>query len=176
MNHKGMSLIEIIFVLSILCISASLAIPSFAELIQNNRLKSAALQLEQDLRLAKLTANQKKTRVSLCIAKDQYHCVTESTYDWHQGWILFVDSDNTFIPKPENILRYRPAFHSDLQITSSYNIQHGLQFNSGKKFGRSLGTGLTNGYFMLCNRHKKAHKFIINIYGRTRKDSSVQNC
>lgn len=173
---KGMSLIEILIALSIIGISAMLAIPSFSELIQSYRLQSVALQLEQDLRFAKYSANQKKMRVSLCIAKDMLHCVDQASNDWRQGWILFLDPHNNFQPIPENILRFREPIHASVAVMSSYNIQHGIQFNSGKKFGRSLGSGLANGYFIICNKNKIAHKLILNIYGRLRKEKLDNGC
>ena len=170
---RGMSLIEIIIVLSIISIAASLAIPTFSETIQNYRMKSAILALDKDLRFAKYTANQKKTRVAICISENHTSCITTTSNRWHKGWIVFIDSDNNFTPKPENILRQHDAVHPAIKIISSTNIQHGVQFNTGKKPGKSLGSGLANGHFIICHPNQKnAHKLILNIYGRLRKEQS----
>lgn len=176
MMNRGMSLIELIIVLSIIGISVSLAIPTFSELIQNYRFKSAALALEKDLRFAKYTANQKKIRVSVCISNDQTHCIKMPSQQWQQGWIVFLDPNNNFQPLSQNILRYREPLHPKITITSNSNIQHGIQFNIGKKAGKSLGSGLANGHFILCNHNKNAHKLILNIYGRLRKEQPIEGC
>lgn len=176
MMNRGMSLIELMIALSIMGISLSLAIPTFSELIQDYRFKSAALTLEKDLRFAKYTANQKKIRVSICISNNQTHCIQTPSHQWQQGWIVFLDPYNNFQPLPHNILRTRESLHPNITITSNINIQHGIQFNIGKKAGKSLGSGLANGHFILCNHNKNAHKLILNIYGRLHKEPSIKGC
>ncbi|GAA5099806.1 hypothetical protein GCM10023338_13770 [Wohlfahrtiimonas larvae] len=165
-----MTLIELMIVLSIISISALLAIPSFSELFHQYYYKNAALILNKDIRFAKTTANQRKMRVSMCISIDHITCLDEPSMQWHQGWIVFLDPNNNFTPTPNNILRQRPSQHPSVYIYSSYNIQNGVQFNIGKKAGRSLGTGLANGYFMICGQNRNAQKLIINVYGRLRKE------
>lgn len=176
MMNKGMSLFEIIITLLIFAICLSLAIPTFSTTIANYRLKSAIILLENDLRFAKQTANSIKKRVSLCTSTDQKSCSLQPIKDWQHGWLLFIDSDNNFQPTAENILRYRPALRHSIQIISSQNIQHGIQFNSGRKFGRGLGTGLANGYFIICYPNQNSHKIILNIYGRLRHEKINNDC
>ncbi len=175
MTRRGMTLIELMIVLSIIGISIMLTIPSFSELIQNYHYKTAALTLNNDIRFAKSTANQKKIRVAMCISIDQITCITETSTQWHKGWIIFLDPKNNFTPEPKNIIRQREARHSSVKITSSYNIQNGVQFNIGKKIGKSLGSGLPNGYFIICGQNKNAQKLILNVYGRLRKEQ-LSNC
>ncbi len=176
MMNKGISLFEIIIVLAILGISLSLSIPTFSTTLANYRLKSAILILEKDLRFAKNKSNQTKQRVSMCISIDHMNCISDNSYDWHQGWIVFIDSNNSFKPLPSNILKIQEPFHSSIKIMSSRNIQHGVQFNSGRKFGRGLGTGLANGYFIICNQYLNGHKLTLNIYGRLRQEQSNNDC
>lgn len=173
MNH-GMTLIELMIVLSIIGISITLAIPSFSGLIHNYHYKQAILLLNNDIRFAKSMANQKKMRVAMCISTDQITCMTEASTQWHKGWIIFLDPNNNFIPTHQNILRQREARHSSVTINSSYNIQNGVQFNIGKKIGHSLGSGLPNGYFVICGQKDHAHKLILNIYGRLRQEKLSQ--
>ncbi len=165
-----MTLIELMIVLSIIGISIMLAIPSFTELINNYHFKTASLTLNNDLRFAKSTANQKKIRVAMCISSNQITCLSNTSTHWHKGWIIFLDPKNTFIPEPQNIIRQREALHASVTINSSFNIQNGVQFNIGKKIGKSLGSGLPNGYFVICGQKKNAQKLILNIYGRLRKE------
>lgn len=175
--QKGLTLIELIITLSIIALLALITIPSFSSLIQNYRFKSALLQLENDLRFAKFTATQKRARIAMCISLDHLACITEPSNAWQQGWMIFIDDDNNFMPKPQNILRYRLPLHPSITIHSSQNIQHGIQFNAGKKYGKSLGTNLTTGNFIICDTQKNARKFILNIYGRLRKeDIRYQSC
>lgn len=174
--NKGISLFEIIIVLFILCISLSLAIPTFSNTLANYRLKSAILLLEKDLRFAKTKSNQIKQRVSMCISIDQMSCITDNSHEWHKGWIIFIDSANSFKPQHDNILKTREPLHPSIQITSSRNIERGIQFNAGRKFGRGLGTGLANGYFIICNQYLNGHKLTLNIYGRIRQEHYNNDC
>lgn len=173
---KGMSLIELMIILSIITITAFIAIPAFSGLLENYKFKSVVLQLEKDLRFAKYTANQKKTRVSICSVNHLQQCNKTLSNNWHQGWLVFLDPNNNFEPLPHNILRHRTSIARSITIKSSYNIQHGIQFNTGKKAGRGLGTGLANGYFIICGANKNAHKFVLGIYGRLRTESSFNEC
>lgn len=168
--NQGLTLIELMIVLSIIGISITLATPSFSELTHSYHYKQATLLLNNDLRFAKSTANQKKVRVAMCISLDQITCMKEPSFQWHQGWIMFLDPQNNFIPKPNHIIRQRKHLHPSVNIHSSYNIQNGIQFNIGKKSGRSLGSGLPNGHFIICGHNKNAQKLIVNIYGRIRQE------
>ena len=67
MTRRGMTLIELMIVLSIIGISIMLTIPSFSELIQGYHYKTAALTLNNDIRFAKSIANQKRKCVLRCV-------------------------------------------------------------------------------------------------------------
>lgn len=169
--NKGMTLLELMIVLSIIAISIMFTLPTFSELTHSYHYKTASLMLNNDLRYAKLVANRQKLRVSICISIDQLTCLTEPSTHWHQGWIIFLDPKNNFTPEAQNIIRYRQPMHSSVKIYSSFNIQNGVQFNVGQKIGHSLGSGLPNGYFMICGQPKhNAQKLILNVYGRLRKE------
>lgn len=176
MMDKGFSLIETIIALFILSILLVFALPNFFKLIEHYQFKNTVLLLEHDLRFAKSTANQKKLRVSMCIAHSSTKCVTDNSRDWHKGWLLFLDPDNDFTPKPGSILRYRPPINTQIIIISSQNIQHGIQFNIGRKSGRGLGTGLPNGHFIICRPNGLGQQIILNIYGRLRQETLASPC
>ena len=82
-------------------------------------------------------------RVAMCISTDQITCITEPSTQWHKGWIIFLDPKNNFIPEPKNIIRQREARHSSVKIHSDHNIQHGVQFNIGKKDWQKLRLRIT---------------------------------
>lgn len=176
MIDKGFSLIETIIALFILSILLTFALPSFFKLIEHYQFKNTILLLEHDLRFAKSTANQKKLRVSMCIAHSPTECITDNSRDWHKGWLLFLDPNNDFIPKSANILRYRPPINTHIIIISSQNIQQGIQFNTGRKSGRGLGTGLPNGHFIICQPNGLGQQIILNIYGRLRQEPLTSLC
>ena len=74
MKKGGFTLIELIIVIAILGISASIAIPGFSRWLPRYRLKSAASGLYSDLQLARLEAIKRNATCSITYSTgpDQY--------------------------------------------------------------------------------------------------------
>jgi len=87
-RNNGFTLIELIVTISIATILASIAIPSFTELIRSNQLTSGTNELVSSLILARSEALKRNNNVSLCASLDQTTC---SGTDFSTGWIVFVD-------------------------------------------------------------------------------------
>lgn len=96
-NHKknsGFTLIEMMVTVAIVGIFASIALPSFARLIESNRINTATNELVSNLLLARSEALKRRNTVTLCPSTDQQNCSGSS--DFSTGWIVFLDcNDNT---------------------------------------------------------------------------------
>ena len=91
-KHTGFTLIELMVVLAIAAILATLAVPSFRSTIQNNRVATQANELVSTLQLARGEAVKRGLWVTVCISTDQATCTGTN---WASGWIAFVDVNST---------------------------------------------------------------------------------
>ncbi|MCC5794476.1 MAG: GspH/FimT family pseudopilin [Chromatiales bacterium] len=85
----GFTLIELMVALVVAAIIASMAVPGFRDMIQNNRAATQSNELVTAFSLARSEAVKRGARVSVCPTTDQASC-TDNT-DWAVGWMVFVD-------------------------------------------------------------------------------------
>lgn len=76
-DREGFTLVEILIVIAIVGILASLAAPSFSELIKSQRIKSMATDLNSSLTLARSEAIKRNKNVTLSPA---------TVGSWQEGW------------------------------------------------------------------------------------------
>lgn len=85
-GHRGMTLIELIVVVSIVGIIAAIGLPSFRQLIVSQRIKAAASDLHASLTQARSEALKRNTSVSLTPVQGN---------QWSTGWKIVDPSDAT---------------------------------------------------------------------------------
>jgi type II secretion system protein H len=87
-NVRGFSLLELLIVLVIFAIMASIAVPSFQSLRQHQQLTDASNELVAALRLARGEAIMREAEVTLSPATGK---------DWAQGWRIADEDKNTVV-------------------------------------------------------------------------------
>lgn len=90
-TSSGFSLIELMVVVSLIAILASLAAPSFTGLIERYRVESARDNLVTSAQLARVEAIRLGQRV---VMRRKADCPNN---DWSCGWISFPDANNNNI-------------------------------------------------------------------------------
>jgi type IV fimbrial biogenesis protein FimT len=138
-NAQGMTLIELMFTLSLLAILMMLAVPSFSGAIASNRLTTTTNDLYTSLLQAKSEAIKRGKRVTVCVSADGTTC--SNATNWNTGWITFVDATRTSatltsIDAGESIIAITPATDSTILIPSnmpyvSYAADGGTRQMSG---------------------------------------------
>lgn len=88
---SGFTLIELIVTVAIVGILTVAAVPSFIDLMRNNRSAAQANEFLAALNLARSEAAKRGQNVSLCSSIDAATCRTSDPTNWSDGWILFVD-------------------------------------------------------------------------------------
>lgn len=91
----GFTLIELMITLSVAAIVLTLGVPSFREIIQDNRMTTQANEFVATLNYTRSEAVKRGTRVTACKSADFAACSGSGA--WDQGWIVFVDGNNNAI-------------------------------------------------------------------------------
>lgn len=117
----GFTTLELMVVLSIAAILASLAAPNFAPLIESWRVRQAAEQLQSTLFYARSEAIKRGGQVVMQkILNNTNGCTSASgKQDWDCGWIVCHDLDSNAICSADEAVLQRVDTPSRVQITRS---------------------------------------------------------
>ncbi|MBE8215430.1 MAG: prepilin-type N-terminal cleavage/methylation domain-containing protein [Endozoicomonadaceae bacterium] len=122
---KGFTLLELMCVVAISAILFSWVLP----IMENRRvilgLEDRAESLIGFLKMAKITAILKKTRISVC-ALNPNDMTCGSNSDWDNGWQLAFQSDISFVVPVKRFI-LKPLY--SIQTTFSTNSVNAITFN-----------------------------------------------
>jgi type IV fimbrial biogenesis protein FimT len=172
MSGRGFTLVELLVVLAVGASLLAIAVPGYAFLVNASRLTSVTNDLVTTLHLARSEAVKRGMRVTVCKTSSpmlaQPSC--DSTADWHEGWLVFVDGGTRgVIDSGDTLLRVQDRASSETTITAN-NYHHYISYRpSGMS---QASNGLPNGTIHICVAGKR-RDIIINSTGRPRLGSGV---
>jgi type IV fimbrial biogenesis protein FimT len=155
----GLTLPELLIGLAIAVILLLIAVPSFNNVIRNNRLNS---QMGSFVAMLNLTRSEAVTRgkwVRMCASSDGAACTGSP---WQAGWIVFVDKNNDgTLDAGEELIRVAPSLLDGYSLQGSTNVAGTIAF-------RSTGVANATGSFVLClnNQLNLSRAVFVNSAGR----------
>jgi type IV fimbrial biogenesis protein FimT len=123
LQHSGVSLIEVLTVIVIVAILTTLAVPSFRDVTQRNRIASQINSFIADLQFARSEAIKRGVSVTVCPSTSGAAC--SGLNAWHSGWIVFSDVDQSgSVNGSDQVLRRQTGLsNSDtFRVTPAANV------------------------------------------------------
>jgi type IV fimbrial biogenesis protein FimT len=147
-RSNGFTLVELMVTILIVAVLAAIALPSFRNVIQRNRVAAASNDLLASVSYARNTAITRGQLVSMCPSTDGASC-TSAGKDFESGWIVYTypagaASANTAYAAPAVLLRA-----TGTRAGVSINAQQTGVITFGLQGQLRPATGLT---FLTCSR------------------------
>lgn len=145
-EQSGFTLAELLVTVSVAAILSSVAAPSFNGMIQRNRVTVQQNDLLSDIMLARMEAIKRSHSVSMCSANTAGTACSGNNDDWHQGWLIYVNNDNTgfYDSSEDELLR----IHDPLAAGSTLDYTYTTLTFSSRGF---MSSNEVNARFAFCN-------------------------
>lgn len=196
--YRGFSLMELVVVLAIIAIMASIGIPSFNSVIRSTKLATVVNEFIGTLNFARSEAVKRNQRI---VVRKNENCTTKTNIvdcDWEDGWIIFVETtspidgelddvgdDADCVAGRDCILQVHEALPGVYKAKPPKQPVDSMTYtlrgnNNFKNFIAYTPMGLSNtlGRFVLCNNTDKNKATVdganslklvlVNILGRVR--------
>lgn len=116
-KSRGFTLIELMTVVAVAAILATIAAPSFKNFVVGQRVKSAANEFTMAATLARSEAIKRNSRVGLCVSATGTSCATSG--GWEQGWIAYHDANANGVVDTGEMILLRQQAYSNVVLTGS---------------------------------------------------------
>jgi type IV fimbrial biogenesis protein FimT len=158
----GVTLIEMLIVISIIAVLSAVALPALGNLKQAGASRSARSALSVAINQARISAAMRRQQVVVCPSADQNTC--DHDLRWHRGWLVFLDGNrNGEHEGNEEIIALNQAQPSGIAILGSRG-RHRIRYQPD---GTSDGSNLT---LTICDGRgtSTARSLVLNNSGRLR--------
>ena len=162
-KQSGFTLIELLTTVIIIGVVLAIGVPSFREIIQNQRMGTQINELVSDLQYARSEAIKRNSTISTCMRNVAgTACIGGAS--WLGGWLVFNDpNDNGTVDGGEAILKVRGAINS----MTSFDFSGGTRVRyDSQGFARGFAGTLT-----LCDTRgdTKRKGITVSNTGRVRR-------
>lgn len=129
-THSGVTLVELMVTIAVASILLTVAVPSFQDAIQRNRLTSATNNFVVSIHYARTEAIKRGRTITLCKSSSGTSCATGTGTFWENGWIAFVDTDaDGTLDTGETLLRAWPSLPTGYTLRPNNNFANFLRYN-----------------------------------------------
>ena len=159
-NARGFTLYELLIALLLVVLLTGLAIPNFAKIVANGRVRTEVTSLFRAVYLARKESILQRTVVSICPSENGRQC--SATTNWSFGWILFGNADRDEPPRvdPGEVIMQVHRSDENLRITAN---RRGFTL-------RATDKRATNGTVVVCDRLNRVapRAVVVSYTGRPR--------
>lgn len=175
----GFTLVELLVALAVAVILLTVAVPSFRELILNNRRAAQVNELVTAMTLARSEALKRGNRVSLCRTSSYGSALPTCGQGdgWEDGWIIFNDPNEDGVPNDVDDVLYvhEPLGKGDITLRGDTNVSTRIHYHAT---GRVAGTF---GNLVRCDgrgagEHARVITFPLSGRVRVSKGTAATDC
>lgn len=162
------------FTVALAAIVVTIGVPSFQEIIRNNRLATQTNDIVMALNLARSEAIKRGTTVSVCKSSNGTQCNASDcsggagdSIGWTEGWLVFVNNaaggDQKCVDTGEEVIQVHDALPSKFTLNPNNNFTNFISYGPNG-YSNNMGT------FAVCYDDKTsfAKTVVINLTGRIR--------
>lgn len=170
-HSPGFTLIEMMVTLLIASILLGVAAPGMVQLLEQNRMQTAADSLFTSLMFTRSEALSRNQIVVMCKSSSGTACTAGA--QWDQGWLVYTDADSDSAVDPNEILRVESALSGGDTLRVA-----GGDFSNDISYGMD-GSASGIGTFVLCNESGNlefAREIAVAITGRPKLNKTTDDC
>lgn len=125
-STHGFTLIELMIVMTVAAVMATIALPNLNQFVANNRLKSQMYNMLESINIARSEAVKRKVKTVLCRSADPTAVTPAcggSTRTYTTGWIVYAkgDTNNAYNAATDTIIGIGNAADDTVDIMSNGN-------------------------------------------------------
>jgi len=169
-SQSGFSLVELMIVVMIASVIATIGVPAMTETVKNNRVRAQADRILATLNLTRSEAVKRNLPVSICRSSNGTSC----TGNWVDGWIVFTntDGDNTVDVGVDEVIRVFEGLNVGYTLGGTITADVLTYFGDGSYAG---GAGIIN----ICSPDaipSQGWRLLLNTVGRARAKQGTSSC
>lgn len=148
-KEKGFTLLEMMLTIAILAILVTMAVPSYRNMLERQKIRSALNQWQSAFYFAQREAMRLKEPVILCASKTGIKCDASPGKQFNQGWVVMARNGD---PKNGGLLLQDYAVNEptlSIYLSNGKNHSNGLIFRgNGTVAIRGNDGNVAKGIFM----------------------------